>query len=265
MKEALEKFAFRLLKYISDYSIEYVGRDVVLKSPKMDSESRINCHYRYTKGSTLSVVLSQLGVTDIIDVGANTGQFAKFIRDAGYEGRIYSFEPNSAAYETLSKKAGEDSRWRTFRLALGEKRGETELNVTSGNKFSSLYTANEYASRLFGDWVREERTEKVPIRRIDKVLCDIPNEGNVFLKMDTQGHDIKVFRGASNLLGQIICLQSELAWEPLYKGIPLWKESIKEYEKQGFQLAGLWPVSKDPETQGLIEADGLFVRGDEKL
>ena len=71
------------------------------------------------------------GVNLVLDVGANIGQFGrKNLRDAGYRGRIVSFEPLSTAWNTLSAEASRDSLWNIApRMAIGDKNGDVRINV----------------------------------------------------------------------------------------------------------------------------------------
>ena len=47
------------------------------------------------------LLLDEFQISDIIDVGANFGQYGKELRDIGFKGNIYSFEPLSHAFEKL--------------------------------------------------------------------------------------------------------------------------------------------------------------------
>src|SRR5262245_9890596 len=68
-------------------------------------------------------LLENRGITVVLDIGANAGQYAKRLRSFGYGGRIESFEPIEDAYATLCSKAEGDEGWSCRRLALGEEEG----------------------------------------------------------------------------------------------------------------------------------------------
>lgn len=59
--------------------------------------------YRAERVQAAQVVamFSQHQVNLVFDVGANTGQFGRFLRDAGYRERIVSFAPLSEDRERL--------------------------------------------------------------------------------------------------------------------------------------------------------------------
>ena len=92
------------------------------------------------------------GIDLILDVGANTGQFATRLRQAGYRGRIESFEPVPETVAVLRKAARDDPRWRVHELALGEEDGTAVINVTPGT-LSSLLAPSEYGR----SWSRKMR------------------------------------------------------------------------------------------------------------
>jgi len=75
--------------------------------------------------------------------------------------------------------------------------------------------------------------EKISIKKLDDELLNIikyiPNPV-VFLKMDTQGYDLEVFKGASGCLDLIQGIQSELSVQPLYKNMPHYNKVLTEYE-----------------------------------
>ena len=49
--------------------------------------------------------LRSLGVDVVLDVGANSGQYASRLREAGFDGRIASFEPLSGPFSRLQRSA----------------------------------------------------------------------------------------------------------------------------------------------------------------
>ena len=93
---------------------------------------------RYRK-STQAVrirILRHVGVTVVLDVGANSGQYVQLLRRSGYGGRIVSFEPLSVAFAELSQGALGDPLWDCRRLAIGDEEGTTTIHV-AGNSWSS--------------------------------------------------------------------------------------------------------------------------------
>src|SRR5262245_4945741 len=71
------------------------------------------------------LMLAAHNVDLVLDIGANTGQWASELRRAGYRGDIISFEPLSSAHEQLEKNAHNDPRWTVApRVALGSNNGE---------------------------------------------------------------------------------------------------------------------------------------------
>src|SRR5690606_2975356 len=71
----------------------------------------------------------------VLDVGANTGQYARQIREElDYQGRIISFEPLSKAYSSLEAASVHDPLWECHNYALGDNNENTVINV-SGNSY----------------------------------------------------------------------------------------------------------------------------------
>jgi len=81
----------------------------------------------------------------------------------------------------------------------------------------------------------------------------------ILFKSDTQGYDLEVLKGAEPVLPRIAALQIEVAFIPLYAGVPSWHEVISWCEGRRFGLYGLFPVLRDPRGQ-LVEADAILVR-----
>jgi FkbM family methyltransferase len=216
----------------------------------------------YSFRATLRSILTRHQVNHVIDVGANTGQFGQYLR-AIYSGRISSFEPVSFAFEELSRTAGSDGKWSAYKLALGATPGVTTINVPAASNFSSLLTANDYCVSRFGERSAAARKEEVTVKRLDQVLEEIGGESaaapqKIFLKMDTQGYDVEVFKGLGDKLQSVVAIQSEISLIPIYKEMPHWTESVATYEKAGFGVAGMYPVMRD--AGRVVEYDCLLTR-----
>ena len=214
-----------------------------------------------SESARLTRMLLAHKVNLVLDVGANTGQFGRFLRDGGYRGRIVSFEPLFAAWEQLSEASRKDSLWEVAsRTAIGSEDGEIEIHV-AGNKESSsvlkmldLHVKIAPESRYVGN-------ERVPLRRLDSIASDyLRPDSVVFLKIDTQGYEDRVLQGATGLFDRFVGLQLELSLIPLYEGQRLFDDLLAEVKGKGFDLWSIWPVFTDQNTGRLLQVDATLFR-----
>src|SRR5947207_14657581 len=146
----------------------------------------------------LRTIFDALQVNCVIDVGANHGQFASMIRRAGYRGVIISVEPQMESYATLAAAARTDPLWTALNIALGERDEDATLNVFAASDLNSLLRPS--ANMVLATWASDVReTQQVQVRRLDSIFEALVHEveaPRVFLKLDTQGYDLHVLRGA---------------------------------------------------------------------
>jgi hypothetical protein len=105
------------------------------------------------------------------------------------------------------------------------------------------------------------RSVEVEIHRLDEVLPTLIGDmqsPRIFLKMDTQGYDSEVLKGASGYLEQIKGIQSEISVIPIYDGMPHYTESLAQYEALGFKLIDLFVVNRRDDC--VIEYDCVMAR-----
>jgi FkbM family methyltransferase len=203
----------------------------------------------------LRQILKRQDVDCVLDVGANEGQFAGALRDLGYRGWIVSFEPNPEAYARLRARMVRDPRWRGYAVACGEVPGKATLNVVPGGSvLGSLLpmAAGGYATVPV----------EVNVFRLDDLHAEIratTGAERFFLKTDTQGYDLAVFRGAQANLAAVVGLLAETAVQPTYLEMPHFLDSIREYEAAGFRLVALTDAAVSASGE-LTEMDCLMVR-----
>lgn len=211
----------------------------------------------------LQRLFEQQRIDVVFDVGANRGQYYRFLRyEVGFRGVIASFEPIAGLSARLVRQARHDRRWLVASHALGAVDRVADLNVMKASAFSSLLTPDVTATDQFAGRNVIDHVERVDIRRLDGIYPELAERfgfTRAYLKMDTQGHDLAVLEGASGCLANVFALQSELSFVSIYSGMPSWDESVGRIGAAGFDLTGLIPVSTADDMR-LIEADGVFVR-----
>ncbi len=224
----------------------------------IDKHNRMGAWFSYR--AQLRSIVERFGINVVIDVGANEGQFARSLRSF-YEGDILSFEPVTSVFEKLAEAASTDPKWHVHKLALGSQEATQTINISDNTVFSSLLTANEYCAQRFGEGSQGKREERVSVKRLDALLDSlIPHieDKRILLKMDTQGYDSEVFKGLGSKLEHVHALQSEVSLVSIYEGMPHWTESISAYERAGFGVVGMFPVTRD--AGRVIEYDCLLAR-----
>lgn len=218
-------------------------------------------HFDQSLGSHLLKVFSSRQIDCVLDVGANTGQYGRFLRDIGYAGHIVSFEPVRSVYAELLKNAETDSMWTCFNVALSDMPGEKKINVFSDTQFCSFLEVSDYAK---SNWLELKRatTEIVNVTRLDDVFESIKAKTqcrNYYLKLDTQGFDLNVFRGSLESRKHLRAMQSELALIDVYASKEGAFEGLNEYRAAGFAVSGMFPINIDYNLS-VIEYDCVMVK-----
>jgi FkbM family methyltransferase len=208
-------------------------------------------------------VLGLLKINCIIDVGANAGQFGSMLRDIGYHGQIFSFEPLASAFAQLEQVTSADKKWRIFQLAVGSKESEMTINRATATDFSSFRTPTAYGKKRFPNHMKPAGQEKVKMTTLASLWPDITDgiiKPRIFLKMDTQGYDLEVLKGAGATLRQVMGIQSEISLKPIYENVPDYLEVLAKLRHHGFGLTGMYLVARDKKTLEVIEYDCVMLR-----
>jgi len=198
-------------------------------------------------------------IRTVLDVGASSGLFGATLREAGFRGRIISFEPLAAPFQALSEAAAADPPWEAHRLALGDARGRLHMNVAS-NSFSSSFLDMEETHVVAAAWSQYVDQEEVDVERLDDVAPALGLVGPTLLKLDVQGYHLTVLHGARETLEGIAAIQCELSVLPLYAGEPGFLDALNEIRTLGFEMTELEPGFYDPRTGRILQFDGRFSR-----
>lgn len=213
--------------------------------------------------SHLAKMLAWHGVTVVLDVGANVGQFGKELRLTGFAGRIVSFEPLSSAHARLLKTAKADPNWMVAPpMAMGTFDGFADINI-AGDSVSSSVLGMLDAHLAAAPDSRYVGTERVLMRRLDTIAREYLRDGDVpFLKIDVQGSESQVLEGARELLSRVIGLHLELALVPCYSEQHCFGQVSSTLETSGFSLWRLSPGTSDEHTGRQLQVDAAFFRQD---
>jgi len=214
----------------------------------------------------LIAVLERFGVSCVIDVGANAGQYGLTLRELGYQGRLVSFEPQAAAHRQLEREAASDPRWQVApRMALGERDGEALIEVSAESDMSSLLPQSALL-RQVSPSSRIVAREAVRLARLDGVIGPyLKPDDAIFLKIDTQGYEAQVLAGGSLLLPRLAGVQLEMPLVRCYDGERDFRDLIDDLTAAGFSPFLFMPGYFERKLARQLQVDGVFMRaGDER-
>lgn len=211
----------------------------------------------------LARLLDHFAIDCVFDVGANTGQYAQWLRrQVGYRGLIVSVEPIRDHAAGIERAAAGDPLWIVRNLALGAEKGKASINIARNTVFSSLLPPEESAKAAFGGANEQVTSQEIEIETFDALCTAIRQEhriGNIYMKLDTQGYDLEVLKGAGASLDLVQAMQSEMSVIPIYVGMPDYRQALAVLEERGFVMSGIYPVSTDA-AHRLMEFDCILVR-----
>jgi len=151
----------------------------------------------------------------VFDVGANIGQSIERYRALWPDARIHSFEPNPAAFATLSDKYRDMHDVALHPVALADTRGESPFHVTRIPEMSSLLEPEGWLRAMSPGGKYDFSTIRIPVDTLDHFCSERGIAHIDILKIDVQGAELKVLHGGSRMLSEgrigMLYLEANLA------------------------------------------------------
>jgi FkbM family methyltransferase len=224
------------------------GFKSMLKKSSSVASTRIlhNCsHYIPTLGT-------------IIDAGANQGQFAIAASHFYPDARIHSFEPLPDVYPILQRNTRNVSKISTYNMALGNATGTLEFYSNAYSHASSALPVSTLQKNMLPKTATSHRIE-TPVQRLDDLYENLQLSSPVLLKMDVQGFEKEVLKGATQSLPLIDYLLFESSFVQMYDGEPLFDEMHDFVKALGFEIIA--PVGfLQSEKLQILQMDLLYKR-----
>lgn len=201
--------------------------------------------------------VDELKLTHVLDVGANVGQFGIDIRRHGFDGQIVSFEPVSETFVLLTKTIKKYKPWSALQMGLGSIESEQTINVSGNAGLStSLLTMGSVHLANFPESATVS-TQNVIISTVDKQLEILGiDPRHIMLKLDVQGYEAEVLKGASQSLSRIPLCYLEVSMVPLYEGETTFLPILNMLSEAGHEVIDVFRGLKAKNGQ-LLQMDVL--------
>ncbi len=177
----------------------------------------------------------------IFDVGAHVGQTTRRLVKRFPEATVFSFEPDPDSFKALERASPAGVQCHS--IALGSKNGAATLHRYGLDQTNSLLRKSPEAERYVVDSSYFANVGEVPVRvsTLD-TFCEEHNVPGIdFLKIDAQGYELEVLKGASRMLGKPIpAIYLEINFVRYYVGQPLFQEVYEFLYQHGYRLVGIY-------------------------
>ena len=194
----------------------------------------------------------------MFDVGANVGQSAGRFLEKFPKSKIYCFEPAGESFNQLQESLRDYQNVHSFKLAFGATKGKGKMVIQGLSKLSSL---SDMANDEFIN--DEPKYEEVDLTTVDEFCADNSIYNINYLKIDTEGSDLEILKGANNMLNntQIDLVQVEAGMNIGNKRhVPF--EVFKRFlEERGYYLFGIYDQAHEwpKEEPHLRRTNSVFV------
>jgi FkbM family methyltransferase len=192
----------------------------------------------------------------VFDVGANRGQSVSKYLNWFPNADVYGFEPSDEPLNELKSNFSAHNRVEAINVALGSEVGSKELLVGNNSERGSFHF-NETGEQVM-------RRQRVKVETLDN-FCKSKNVDRVnFLKIDTEGHDMDVIKGAKGMLSShsIDLVQLEVTTDYENSLHSSMCEVIKYMRKHKYKMYGIYSQVNDwrNENPCLRRVDAVFMR-----
>lgn len=207
-------------------------------------------------------LIYHLNIKNVIDVGANEGQYAEGLFKEGYKNNLYSFEPTNSTFKILNNKAQNRPNWRVYNYGLSNTSGNQEMySVDFSPECSLLKRKDEYFDSkkemitliTFDEWINKENI----------------NLNNFWFKIDVEGYEKFVLEGSKENLHKAAIVELEVSALRKFHYDDLSNESsltnLTDYMKQcNFTALHITNLYQERTKLLFSGVDIIFIRNDLK-
>jgi len=217
---------------------------------------RIQLATAYRWFLSLEKDIARMGMGDpsvVFDVGAHLGQTTLHFRSIFKKAHIHSFEPVTANFEKMVQNIGTRDRISVNEMALGSTAGKAYVHEGFSDLTHSISSSVNTSKSKGKEEVSVETIDTYATRnRIDKI--DL-------LKIDTEGHEIEVLKGAENAIkgGRIEAIFTECDFCREDKQHTYFPDLWDYLSEKGFTFFGLYDVIHYGRNHGIGYCNALFL------
>lgn len=199
-------------------------------------------------------------IKTIIDIGANTGQFATLMHGLLPDARIYSLEPLPDCFEALQKNIAAIPVATAHPFAVGAKSGTSMIQRSAFTPCTSFLKKTRQLDEEFGAG-GEVSEVAVEVVTLDDFIEQIDVQDELMIKMDVQGFELEVIKGGLAAFKRAALVSTEVCFfARLYQNQPLFDDIYRALREQGFSYMGNPEQLTGLQDQRVAEADAIFER-----
>jgi FkbM family methyltransferase len=203
--------------------------------------------------------LTEFNLATVLDIGANTGQFASCISRLLPTAKIYSFEPLPDCFEQLQINMANAENFKAFNVALADRTGVLDFERNEFSPSSSFLKMADLHRDAF-PYTSNSNTITVTTQRLDDFLEGCAIAQPMLVKIDVQGYEDKVLRGGEKTIRESALIILETSFETLYEGQPMFHEIYQRLVSWGFVYSGATSQLCSPQDGKPLQEDSIFVR-----
>jgi FkbM family methyltransferase len=177
------------------------------------------------------------GEITVLDIGANVGDWSTSIQNYLPDSRVIAFEPSKEAFERLTNRFKNSTKFSCLNLAVGKENVEAFLYADSSA--SGLGSLTKRRVKHFG--ITFEHRESIKVTTLDKWIENqspkvLPN----VIKMDVEGHELDVLMGASTAMKSVQVIQFEFGGGNIDTKT-YFQDFWYFFESNGFEISRMTP------------------------
>lgn len=186
----------------------------------------------------------------IFDVGAYRGDFARHCFNIWHDTKVCCFEALEEKVIQLNYLAKENTNLQVFPLLIG---AENKDRVALHEAETASSVLNEHISQDFP-------VKYYPMKTIDSIIEEsFANSAPDFLKIDVQGYELEVLKGAEKSLPQMQVILAEINLLDIHQNVPLMADVITWLNDRDWVAYDICGLTRRPLDRALWQADIIFV------